>query len=318
MLLVSVDGRYKIKVHRRLDSDLSQPLALTIGNFDGIHLGHQFMLAKLRERAREKGLQTAVMLFYPHPRFFFQSKTFREVWTLRDKIIHLARLGIEHVYIARFNVKFSSYSARFFVEDIIIKSLRVGYLVVGEDFLFGANRSGETSLLREYSKLGTFSFEIVPDVFDDGERLSSTMLRGVLADHNFERVRNLLGFSYQIFDRVRYGRQLGRQLGFPTINLLPPVNSVLHGTFVVNVHGLEDFPVPGVGNIGRRPTLASADNVDWLEIHLLDFHENVYGRRVSVEFLAHLHDERCYASRHELISGIENDCAAARSYFNKR
>ncbi|CUT16931.1 MULTISPECIES: bifunctional riboflavin kinase/FAD synthetase [Candidatus Ichthyocystis] len=317
MLLVYVDGRHKIKVHRCLNSDLSQPLALTIGNFDGIHLGHQSMLARLRERSREKGLQTAVMLFYPHPRFFFQPTTFREVWTLRDKIINLARLGIEHVYIARFNEVFSNYSARFFVEEIMIKSLHVKYLVVGKDFLFGANRCGETSLLREYSDLGSFNFEIVPDIFDDGKRLSSTMLRTALSAHEFDRVHSLLGFPYHIFDRVRYGRQLGRQLGFPTINLRPSVNSVLQGTFVVKVHGLGDSPFPGVGNIGRRPTLSSTDNVDWLEVHLLDFSENIYGRRVFVEFLAHLHEERRYASHNELALGIRDDCAAARSYFNK-
>ncbi|WP_176696092.1 riboflavin biosynthesis protein RibF [Candidatus Ichthyocystis sparus] len=314
-LFVSTSDGHSINVHRHFVPCPTRPLALTIGNFDGVHVGHQAMLSKLKLYAAENGLQTAVMLFHPHPRFFFQPQLFRELWTLRDKIICLARMGIDHVYIVRFNDKFSKYSARLFIEEVLILALRIKYLLVGEDFLFGANRSGKVSLLREYGIRGYFYFETMQDFFYKDERISSTLLRQMISESKFDQVRSILGFSYQLFDRVRYGQRLGRKLGFPTINLRPPVNSVVRGTFIVQVHGLGSSSLPGVCNVGRRPTLPSGDKFDWLEVHLLDFSDDVYGCRVFVEFLKHLHEERHYSSIDELVRGISADCDAATCYF---
>ncbi len=290
--------------------------ALTIGNFDGVHRGHQALLSQVVAEARARGLVAAVMTFEPHPREFFSpDQAPARVANIRDKLEALRANGVDRVYIQHFNWRFAAMSAEQFIADLLVQGCRVRWLAVGDDFRFGARRAGDIRLLRE--RAAVFGFEVAQlgTVLDGAERVSSSAVREALARGDLARAARLLGHPYFISGRVLHGRKLGRAIGFPTLNLrLAHRRPAIHGVFAVRVHGLGDRPRPGVASVGLRPTVD--DSGRWLlEVHLFDFAEQVYGRLVRVEFLRKLRDEERYDTLDELTAAIRADSERARALF---
>ncbi len=291
--------------------------ALTVGNFDGVHRGHRALLARVTEAARARGLASAVMTFEPHPREFFapQAAPMR-ISNLRDKLEALQDAGIDRVFIQHFNRRFAQLSATDFVERILIEGCDVRWLLVGDDFRFGARRAGDNALLQQYAEKRCFELEQMPTYDDGGERISSTAVRTALAAGDMTRAERLLGRPYVISGRVLHGRKLGRSMGFPTLNLgIAHAHPAVHGIFAVMVHGIGDTPLPGVASIGLRPTVD--DQGRWLlEVHLFDFSREIYGALVRVEFVRKLRDEQKYETIDALAAAIRRDAARARAVLS--
>ena len=295
----------------------SQPshdrIALTIGNFDGVHRGHQAMLSRLSEAAEDLALPPAVLTFEPHPReFFARESPPPRLSTLRDKLERFASLGVAHVHVARFDASLAKLSAEEFIDQILVSTLKVGWILVGDDFRFGHDRVGDLALLRE--KAATFSVEAMPTVAIDGERASSSAVRSALALGNVEHAAKLLGRPYTISGHVAHGDKLGRNLGFPTANVVLRHKPALSGIFAVRVHGLGGEARSGVASLGVRPTVKQGAK-PLLEIFVFDLDEAIYGRRIAVEFLHRLRDEERYADLDQLTRQIRIDVAQARDYF---
>lgn len=290
-----------------------RPIALTIGNFDGVHRGHQAMLARLTEAAEDLALPSAVLTFDPHPReFFAPGSAPPRLSTLRGKLEQFAAYGVGEVHVARFNAALAALPAARFIDDVLVRRLGARWVLVGSDFRFGQGRSGDLALLRNAA--ATFSVEAMPTVCVDGERVSSTAVRAALAEGALDRAARLLGRPYAIGGRVVHGEKLGRSLGFPTANIVLRHAPPLSGIFAVRIHGLGDTPRIGAASLGVRPTV-KADAKPLLEVFVFDFDEPVYGRRVVVEFLHKLRDEERYADLDALTRQIRADVAQARQYF---
>ncbi|HVE88863.1 MAG TPA: bifunctional riboflavin kinase/FAD synthetase [Burkholderiaceae bacterium] len=293
------------------------PCALTVGNFDGVHRGHQALLTRVVASARERNLTPAVMTFEPHPReFFTPERAPARVSNLRDKLASFERCGIDRTFVAHFNRRFAHLTPTAFVDGVLIAGCEMKWLLVGDDFRFGARRAGDTALLADYASRGAFELEVMPTVLDDGERISSTAVRQALAAGDLIHASTLLGRAYAISGRVLHGRKLGRSLGFPTLNLkIEHVHPALQGIFAVRVHCLAERAVAGVASIGLRPTLDNSGR--WLlEVHLFDFAEAVYGRLVTVEFVKKLRNEQKYETLGALSAAIGDDAVLARSILN--
>jgi riboflavin kinase/FMN adenylyltransferase len=293
-------------------------VALTIGNFDGVHRGHQALLAQVVEAARERGLTPAVMTFEPHPReFFAPDQAPARIANLRDKLEALQAAGIERVFIQHFGRRFAQLSAEDFVRRVLVDGCRVRWLMVGDDFRFGARRAGDIVLLRAHAAAGGYEVVQCPTICADGERISSSAVRDALADGDLRLVQSLLGRPYAVSGRVQHGAKLGRSIGFPTLNLRIAHakrmrRAALHGVFAVRVHELEARPLDGVASVGLRPTVD--DSGRWLlEVHLFDFARQVYGRLVRVEFVRKLRDEEKYDTVAELAAAIRRDAEQARA-----
>jgi riboflavin kinase/FMN adenylyltransferase len=302
-----------VRVFRGLPVSADSPVALTIGNFDGIHCGHQAMLSRLVEAGEDLSLPPAVLTFEPHPReFFAPASAPPRLSSLRTKLEHFKRYGVKRVYVARFNHVLAQLSPSGFIADVLLQRLRARWVLVGEDFRFGKDRAGDLSSLRHAAR--TFSVEVMATVSVEGERSSSSAVRESLARGELDRAAALLGRPFSISGRVAHGRKLGRNLGFPTANIplrqKPPVS----GIFAVRVHGLGNSPRAGVASVGVRPTVA-VDGAPLLEVFVFDFDETIYGRRVSVEFLRKLRDEARYDDLGALTRQIHADVAQARDYF---
>ncbi len=290
------------------------PVALAIGNFDGVHRGHQALLAQLVAAARRHRLSPAVMTFEPHPReLFAPASAPARVANIRDKIEALADAGVERVFIQHFNRRFASLSPEQFIADVLVRGLDTRCLLVGDDFRFGARRAGDVELLRSRAAAHGYVVEQLATVQDHGVRVSSSEVREALAAGDLAHAAALLGRPYSISGRVLHGRKLGREIGFPTLNLrLAHKRPAAHGVYAVKVHGLADDPRPGVASIGLRPTVD--DTGRWLlEVHLFDFAQQVYGKLVRVELVHKLREETKYDSLHALTTAIRNDTAAARA-----
>jgi len=289
------------------------PCALTIGNFDGVHRGHQALLAQLVAAARARGIVAAVMTFEPHPReLFMPERAPTRISSLRDKLAALGAQGVDRVIVQHFNRAFASLSAEAFV-DLLVDGCQARWLLVGDDFRFGARRTGDTALLQQYAERGAFELEQMPTVVEGGERISSSAVRAALDAGDLHSAEHLLGRPYRISGRVLHGGKLGREIGFPTLNLrIAHRHPAVRGVFAVRVHGLGAQPRPGVASLGLRPTVDSSGR--WmLEVHLFDFAEEVYGRLVAVEFLQKLRDEERYSTLDELASAIADDARRARA-----
>ncbi|VVM70319.1 MULTISPECIES: bifunctional riboflavin kinase/FAD synthetase [Pseudomonas] len=288
----------------------------TIGNFDGVHRGHQAILARLRERARELGLPTCVVIFEPQPREYFAPETApARLARLRDKVQLLAAEGIDLVLCLAFNQRLSQLSADEFVKTIVVDGLGVRHLEVGDDFRFGCDRAGDFDFLVEAGKKYGFTVEAANTVVQDGLRVSSTKVRTALANADFALAAHLLGRPYTITGRVLHGQKLARQLGTPTANIqLKRRRIPLSGVYLTSAE-IDGKRWPGVANIGVRPTVAG-DGRPHLEIHLLDFAGDLYGRRLTVEFHQKLREEQRFASLEALKSAIDADIAAARAHWH--
>jgi len=290
------------------------PVALAIGNFDGVHRGHQALLAQVVAAARRHSLTPAVMTFEPHPReLFAPASAPARVANLRDKIDGLAAAGIKRVFIQHFSRRFAQLSPDQFINDVLVAGLNTRWLMVGDDFRFGAKRAGDVELLRRRAARCGYVVEQLATVQEHGVRVSSSEVREALASGDLAHAAALLGRPYAISGRVLHGRKLGREIGFPTLNLrLAHKRPAAHGIFAVKVHGLGEQPRPGVASIGLRPTVDNTGR--WLlEVHLFDFTQQVYGKLVRVELVHKLRDETKYESLHALSSAIRNDAATARA-----
>ncbi len=294
----------------------SGPLALTIGNFDGVHRGHQAMLGRLAEKARALGLRMAALTFEPHPREVFtpQSAPTR-LTSLREKLELLKTHGVEQVHVARFTPAFAALSPAAFIEQVLVQGLHVRTLLIGDDFRFGARRAGDFALLRDASVLHGFELEAMPTVEQDGVRVSSSAVREALFNGDLARAASMLGRAYSISGRVVHGEKLGRKLGFPTANVRMRHNRPpLMGIFAVRLHGVAPQALDGVASLGLRPTVSDSGRAA-LEVHLFDFSDDLYGRHVRVEFLHKIRDEEKYSDLETLRLQIAHDCEMAKQFL---
>lgn len=289
---------------------------LTIGNFDGLHLGHQSLLSRLTSLARERGLTSTVMTFEPHPREFFNpTHAPGRLYGLREKLCGLASAGVEHVHLFRFDRRFAALSATAFVDEVLRGQLDARHVIVGDDFRFGAGRTGDFSFLRQLGARHGFSVEEMPSFLVDGRRASSSAIRAALAQGDLALAERLLGHPYRLGGKVIHGRKLGRTLRFPTANLLLRQRRLtLGGVFVVSVDGLGGAPVRGVANVGMRPTLGNSLRPT-LEVHLFGGSFDCYGHHLTVRFLCKLRDERRFESLEALAEQISHDVSAAQRWF---
>jgi riboflavin kinase/FMN adenylyltransferase len=309
-----------VKVFRRLPPpDQRQPCALTIGNFDGVHRGHQALLNGLVADAKRHGLISCVLTFEPHPREFFAAGRTEPVRiaNLRDKLEALAELGIDRVCVAHFNQSLAATSAEDFITGILVDGLHTRRLLIGDDFRFGARRAGDFALLQRLGATCGMEVRAMATVSEQGHRISSSLVRQALAEADFSRVRDLLGRPYRLSGRVIHGRRLGRELGFPTLNLrFPHGRPALAGVFVVTVEGIAEdgAALPGVASLGTRPAVETDGRV-LLEVHLLDWSGDAYGKLARVEFLQRIRDETHFDSLDALTAAIQDDAQVARNFF---
>jgi riboflavin kinase / FMN adenylyltransferase len=331
--------------HRSLPNGGAKGRALTIGNFDGVHRGHQAMLALLQNEARHRGVPTCVMTFEPHPRDFFAALHRKpelapaRIATLRDKLEELERCGVDECVVLPFNQRLASLPPHAFIEDILVRALGVRYVLVGDDFRFGAQRAGDYAMLDAAGSTMGFDVARMQSYEVHGIRVSSSAVREALAAGDMERAAALLGRPYAISGHVVHGRKLGRQLaetapgkgdGFRTLNLrFAHWKPAASGIFAVHVHGLTPVgqPLTGVANLGVRPSLDPNDvngGRVLLETHCFDWPAELatrlpggeaYGKIVRVELLHKLHDELKYDGMEALTQGIARDCDDARAFF---
>jgi riboflavin kinase/FMN adenylyltransferase len=289
----------------------------TIGNFDGVHCGHQAILRRLRERAAQLGVPSCVVIFEPQPREFFapQSAPVR-LTRLRDKLELLAAAGVDRVLCLAFNRRLRELSAEQFVQKVLLDGLAVQHLEVGEDFRLGCDRAGDFAFLQQSAQQHGFTLEEAATVEQGGLRVSSTRVRDALSSADFALVECLLGRPFEIAGRILHGQKLARQLGTPTANVQLKRRRVpLSGVYLVSIN-VDGVPQPGVANIGVRPSVQS-DGQAHLEVHLLDFSGDLYGRHLSVTFKHKLRDEQRFASLDALKAAITADVAAARAYWHQ-
>jgi riboflavin kinase/FMN adenylyltransferase len=304
--------------------------ALTIGNFDGVHRGHQAMLALLNSEARHRGVPSCVLTFEPHPRDYFAKRLRKpelaptRVATLRDKLSELARCGIDQCVILKFDARLSSQVPEAFIEDVLVRGLGARYVLVGDDFRFGVKRAGDYAMLDSAGSRRGFDVARMNSYEVHGLRVSSSAVREALARGDMAGAAALLGRPYSISGHVVHGRKLGRDLGFRTLNLrFAHWKPAASGIFAVRVHGLGGDALDGVANLGVRPSLDPQDvngGRVLLETHCLQWPpelgpEGAYGRIIRVELLHKLHDELRYDSLDALKAGIARDCDAARAFF---
>ena len=301
-------------LHNLSESSLSQS-AVTIGAFDGVHRGHQQVLAHLKREADARGLATTVITFEPLPgEFLFPDRAPPRLMTFREKFIALADQGIDNLLCLRFNNRLRTMSPRAFVEDIFVKGLNARYIAFGDDFRFGKDRAGDLDFTQSLAQ--EFDYEVVPtSTFDmAGERVSSTRIRATLLDADFPKVADLLGKPFTLSGKVLKGKQLGRTIGSPTANIaLKRVKSPLHGVYAVRVSGGGLSIAAGVANVGVRPTVNDGTLAN-LEVHLFDFNGDLYGEHLNVEFMTKLRDEKKFESLDALKAAIAADQQAARAW----
>jgi len=290
---------------------------VTIGSFDGVHLGHQAIIEQVREKSQQLGLPSVVVLFEPQPHeYFSRDKAPARLMRLREKALALYAAGIDRVCCLQFNQTLKSLSAESFIQRVLIDGLGVRSLVVGDDFRFGCDRRGDYQLLKQVGEVQGFevadtrTFEVL------NGRVSSTRIRKALALADFTLAEQLLGKPYAISGRVGYGQQLGRQLGVPTANVqLLRYRAPLQGVYTVRVYLSDDKVVCGVANVGCRPTVTEVIK-PILEVHLFDFSGNLYGQQINVEFCHKVRDEKKFSSVDELKANIDDDIVQAKSFFN--
>ncbi|MCC3702604.1 bifunctional riboflavin kinase/FAD synthetase [Rouxiella badensis] len=288
---------------------------LTIGNFDGVHRGHQALIEQLKLEGRRLGLPVMVMIFEPQPlELFAAEKAPARLTNLRDKAKYLAECGIDYLLCVKFDPRFAANSAQAFVSQLLVEKLGVKFLTVGDDFRFGAARLGDFTLLLKAGAEYGFDIVSTQTFREGGHRISSTAIRDALRDDELALAENLLGHPFSISGRVVHGDKLGRTIGFPTANVpLKRLVSPVKGVYAVEVMGLGPDPVPGVANIGTRPTVNGVRKQ--LEVHLLDTTIDLYGRHIDVVLRAKLRNEQRFASLDALKQQIANDEQTAREFF---
>ncbi|MBC7780715.1 MAG: bifunctional riboflavin kinase/FAD synthetase [Proteobacteria bacterium] len=318
-------------VYRTVPQTAAHPVALTIGNFDGVHRGHREMLRRLRAAASARGLPAAVMTFEPHPReFFAPDRAPVRLTGLRDKLRLLEACGVDEVHVCRFDYHLAQMLPDEFISRVLVQGLAARWILIGDDFRFGARRAGDVETLRAAALPSTrvstspsargpaavgFELESLSSYRVDGLRVSSTAVRDALAAGDMTLAQKLLGAPFALSGRVVHGDKLGRELGFPTANVwVPRARLPVTGIFAVRVYGLAEAALAAVASVGVRPTV-KANGRTTLEVHVFDFDRDVYGARVRVEFLHKLRDEAKYDGLPALVRQIEIDCAQARAWL---
>lgn len=295
-----------------LPADFTQ-CVITLGNFDGIHLGHQALIERLKSIAKIKQLPTVVMLFEPQPAEFFSANHApSRLMSLQEKYSLIEQLGIDYILAIPFTQTFANMSAQSFIEQGLIKRLKTQHIVIGDDFRFGAKRQGGATLLRQYADNGFFALESLPTYIVQGQRVSSTAIRQALFNDDFRLASMLLGRAYTIQGRVVHGNQLARKLGFPTANiLLHRKQPALHGVYFVKVKNLcSNQQYQGIANIGIRPTINGKTAV--LEVNIFDFNQDIYGQYLAVEFVKKIRNEVKFDSLPALQAQIQQDICIAQ------
>ena len=306
-----------MQILRGLYSPDTRPVALTIGNFDGVHLGHQALLNELKTAAQARGLLTVVVIFEPHPREFFAPQTApARLSSLREKLEFFATLGIDRVHVCRFNAHFAQMTATDFIHALHQK-LSAKYVLIGDDFRFGSGRVGDFALMEKIGEQHGFEVQAVRSIMHDGVRISSTAVRAALAAGQMKRVHDYLGRTYSISGRVVHGDGVGKKLGYPTANIqLKHNRPPLSGIFVVEAHAAGLGVLRGVASLGVRPTLKH-DAKPVLEVHLFEFGQDIYGKRLRVEFLQKRRDEQKFPDVGALTRQIALDVENAKKWFEQ-
>ncbi len=322
-----------------IPSDFSGCVA-TIGNFDGVHLGHQAILQQLKKQGAQHQLPTVVMMFEPQPReFFAPDQAPARLANMSEKLQDLASFGVDYVLCLPFNQKLRSMSADQFIQTILLDGLKIRHLIVGDDFRFGCDRTGDYQLLQKSGQQagdsskedGGFSVEDTKTFEVEGERVSSTRIRDSLSANDLGAVNKLLGRPYRMSGRIGYGRQLGRTIGVPTANVILQRNKLpMTGVYAVKAVEIEVAECnesqvvdpsgnirewQGVANIGVKPTVAGTPEPS-LEVHIFDFSDDLYGKRLSIEFCLKIREEKKFNGLDELKAAIAKDMKVARDFFN--
>jgi riboflavin kinase/FMN adenylyltransferase len=289
--------------------------AIAIGSFDGVHRGHAAILERVGDEARDHGLESAVLTFEPLPReFFAPAEAPARISSLGERLAQIARMGIGTAFVERFDARFASLTAGAF-EERLRHHHGARWVMIGEDFRYGARRTGDAASLRAAGKRLGFEVMTLPNLDADGSRISSTRVRSALARADFAEAAELLGRPYAICGRVVQGAKRGRSLGFPTANVrLARPKAALHGIFAVKCFGAATRGLEGVASLGMNPAVRDGGPAT-LEAFLFDFSGDLYGRRLSIEFVKKLRDEANFASLDELAAQIRRDCEAARNHF---
>lgn len=291
---------------------------VTIGNFDGIHLGHQKLIAELTAKAKELNTKSMVITFEPQPyEYFHPLNCPARLMRFREKARALMELKVDYLLVLPFNREFAQLSAIDFITHILVQKLAIRHILVGDDFRFGMHRKGDFNLLAEYGKLYGFSTAAMSTCLIENERVSSTRLRMALENDQLDLAEKLLGRPYGMSGRVAHGNKLGRELGFPTANIHLHRRVVpIHGIYVVQTYGLGEAPIDGVANVGNRPAIGGTRTL--LEVYLFDFNQDIYGQHIYVTFLHKLRNEEHYESLELLREQIAKDVENAKSYFAKK
>lgn len=298
-----------MQVFRHTPATDDKSIALAIGNFDGMHLGHQALLRRLNEVANTKNIIPAVMTFEPHPREFFTPLNApSRLCNLREKLEYFIEAGVQKTFVCAFNQRFSAISAQVFMDEMLHKKMQVNTILVGEDFRFGAKRAGTVADF----KANGFDLIDFASVNFANERISSTRVRDALSYGNLQLASELLGRAYSISGKVVHGAKRGRELGFPTANIhIKHERPALTGVYAVKLDSLN-----AVANLGVRPTIFGVPKLS-LEVHVIDFNADLYGKHVHVEFLHKIRDEMKFSGLDALKAQIAQDVVVARTYFNK-
>ena len=297
---------------------MTRPLpasAVTIGNFDGVHRGHQLVISQLKQVASAASLPTVVIIFEPQPiEYFAPDKAPKRLARFREKIAYLKAQQIDYLLCLHFDHELAEQSAEDFVQQILINSLNMKHLVIGDDFHFGKNRQGNFQYLKDNCARFGFMVDETQTLMIDGERVSSTRIRESIQQDDFEKAAELLGRPYSLSGRIAHGQKLGQKLGYPTINIkMGDKTLIVKGIFAVNVKGIDNRVLQGVASIGTRPTVNGVDTI--LEVYILDFNRDVYGYSVEVEFLHKIRNEEKFDSLEELTVHIAQDTEKAKAFF---
>jgi riboflavin kinase/FMN adenylyltransferase len=292
--------------------------AVTIGNFDGVHRGHQQVISQLQRVARAASLPTVVIIFEPQPiEYFAPDKAPKRLARFHEKIAYLKAQQIDYLLCLRFNQELASQSAEDFVQQILVEGLNTKHLVIGDDFHFGKNRQGNFQFLQQHSERFGFIVDETETLIIDDERVSSTRVRECIQQDDFDKAAELLGRPYSLSGRIAHGKKLGRKLGYPTINIkMGDKTLIVKGIFAVIVKGIDNRVLQGVASIGTRPTVNGVDTI--LEVYILDFDQDVYGYSVVVEFLHKIRDEEKFDSLAELTTWIAQDTKKVKAFFKTR
>ncbi|MDO9423259.1 MAG: bifunctional riboflavin kinase/FAD synthetase [Methylobacter sp.] len=293
---------------------LKSGCVLTIGNFDGLHLGHRAVIEKLVERGEALALPVIVMTFEPQPlEYFLGENAPSRLMCLREKVLGFSKLPVDELLILRFNQNFADCDAERFIEDILVKKLNVKHLVVGDDFHFGKTRRGNFAMLKDKGKIFGFEVEDTGSYQVTGLRVSSTLIRDALGDGDLALAEKMLGCCYSVCGRVAHGDKRGRAIGYPTANIqMFRKNTPVNGVFAVTMTGIDGREFEGVANVGTRPTFDGGSKII-LEVHLFDFNREIYGRYVEVHFKQKIRDEMRFQSLDELKVQIIKDVAKVKA-----